>query len=220
MPKLIDALLGNAPIAPSDRAAAAKKLTEKCGYAAAAFTLTPIPGTEVVAVMPLHVGMVTGIGHIYGVELTRASSSKLVLRIGGTVGLSLVGSRIALTAAKTLLPGLGGLIGAPFMYASTLALGAVARAYFEHGERLDDEQMKSIYTQTAKRARQDFDPAQARSTEVQDLASKAAAEAAETEQRAEPDSTSRLEQLKDLHDRGLIEPEEYEQTKKRILDEL
>jgi hypothetical protein len=39
-----------------------RKLVERCGYAAAALTILPIPGSEVIGVMPIHVGMVIGIG--------------------------------------------------------------------------------------------------------------------------------------------------------------
>ena len=105
-------------------------LIERCGYAAAALTILPIPGSEIIGVMPLHVGMVIGIGEEYGKTLTRESAVELITRIGATVGLSLVGSRLAMTAGKVILPGLGGLVAAPFMFASTLAIGTVARLYF------------------------------------------------------------------------------------------
>src|SRR5687768_11138284 len=77
-----------------------RKLVERCGYAAAALTILPIPGSEVIGVMPIHVGMVIGIGQEYGVKLTRQSATDLILKIGATVGLSLVGSRLAMTAGK------------------------------------------------------------------------------------------------------------------------
>jgi uncharacterized protein (DUF697 family) len=143
-----------------DTAARAHALTEKCGYAAAAITLLPLPGSEIVAVMPLHVGMVVKIGDLYGVDLDTDSAAHLILRIGATVGLSLVGSRIATTAAKFLLPGLGGLIGAPFMYASTIAIGRVAECYFHHGE-LSDREMRDVYKDSMRRAKKDFDPKKA-----------------------------------------------------------
>lgn len=143
---------------PSARAHA---LTEKCGYAAAALTLIPIPGSEIIAVMPVHVGMVVKLGEIYGVDLDQDSATHLILRIGATVGLSLVGSRLATTAAKFFLPGLGGLISAPFMYASTIAIGRVAELYFVHGE-LSDREMRSVYKESVKSAKSDFDPKRAR----------------------------------------------------------
>tara|TARA_R110002072_G_scaffold49561_2_gene134546 strand:- start:1251 stop:1724 length:474 start_codon:yes stop_codon:yes gene_type:complete len=142
--------------------ARAHALTEKCGYAAAALTLIPIPGSELIAVMPVHVGMVVKMGEIYGVDLDQDSAMHLILRIGATVGLSLVGSRLATTAAKFLLPGLGGLISAPFMYASTIAIGRVAELYFLRGD-LSDREMRAVYKDSLKSAKGEFDPSKARS---------------------------------------------------------
>ena len=145
---------------PSSRA---HDLTEKCGYAAAALTLLPIPGSELIAVMPVHVGMVVKLGEIHGVDIDTDSATHLILRIGATVGLSLVGSRLATTAAKFFLPGLGGLISAPFMYASTIAIARVAELYFVHGD-LSEREMRSVYRDSVKSAKQDFDPRKARTS--------------------------------------------------------
>lgn len=207
---------------------AAREITETCGYAAAALTILPIPGSEILGVMPLHVGMVVKIGQIYGVDLDRDSATHLIMRIGATVGLSLMGSRIATTAAKILLPGLGGIISAPFMYASTLAIGMAARVYFESQGQVSDDDMKAVYEQALKRARSGFDPKRAKEPEVQDLAQSAARQAeadpvareAEKEARAPEDPVGRLERLKALLDKGLIDPAEYEATKQRILKEI
>lgn len=197
-----------------DRERASRELIEKCGYAAAALTIVPIPGSEIVAVMPIHVGMVVAIGHIFGHAVTKQSAMDMVLRIGTTVGMSLVGSRVATTAAKVLLPGLGGLLAAPFMYASTFAIGAVARAYFEAGGALSEAQMKSVYEEAKTQAKENFDPRRAKSEEAKEAASQAA------QREAQQDPADRLAKLKKMLDQGLIEADEYERTKDRILSEL
>jgi uncharacterized protein (DUF697 family) len=189
----------------------ARDITEKCGYAAAALTILPIPGSEVLAVMPLHVGMVVKIGQIYGVDLDRDTATHLIMRIGATVGLSLVGSRVATTAAKLLLPGLGGLISAPFMYASTIAIGRVAELYFQSGG-LDDREMKAVYQETLKRAKGSFDPRRARDPEA-----RRAAEEVATPDVEEADPLAKLERLAKLRDVGALSAEEFEAAKKRIL---
>ena len=204
----------NRTFSNDERDQASGELIEKCGYAAAALTILPLPGSEIVAVMPIHVGMVVGIGHIYGQEITRQSATDIVLRIGATVGLSLVGSRLATTAAKVLLPGFGGLLAAPFMFASTYAIGAVARAYFESEGKLTDEEIKSVYDRATKAAKQAFDPDRAKSDE----AKQAATAAAEAEAKASP--SERLGKLKKLLDEGLIEQAEYDATKAKILSEI
>lgn len=216
--------LGKKPdLSEGEREAAAKGLAEKVGYAAAALTILPLPGTEVVMVVPLHVGMVVGIGHVYGQDVTKDSAGELLLRIGATVGLSLVGSRLATTAAKVIFPFAGGLLGAPFMYASTIAIGAVARMYFAKHGQLSDEEMKRLYKETLAKARKGFDPTRARSATAQDLAKAAVAEAEGKAPAAAPaseedDPVRRLERLKSLLDKGLIEQDEYDTVKKRILD--
>ncbi|MCC6528383.1 MAG: SHOCT domain-containing protein [Polyangiaceae bacterium] len=221
-----------------DKDVRCKRLIERCGYGAAALTILPIPGSEIIAVMPLHVGMVVGIAELHGVELSRSSATELVLKIGATVGLSLVGSRVAMTAGKILLPGLGGIIAAPFMYASTLAIGAVARAYFKGGGELVESEMRAVYEDTVKRAKETFDPRRAKSEEAQAVAREAAAEADKAPGAAgaaaapasapEPargaasvdELGERLGKLEMLRARGAISDADYERRKAEILDEI
>lgn len=208
------------------REARCLRLIERCGYAAAALTILPIPGSEIIGVMPVHVGMVVGLGNEHGVEVTRESATELILRIGTTVGLSLVGSRLAMTAGKFILPGLGGLIAAPFMYASTLAIGQVAMAYFQHGDKLEDLEIKRVFEDAAAKAKKAFDPKKARSKEAREMAEEAAAEdqGADAEvpgpNESVDDLAERLAKVTELHDKGLISEAEYEKTKKRILDSI
>ncbi|MDG1482550.1 MAG: DUF697 domain-containing protein [Myxococcota bacterium] len=228
--QLIDDIIGRR-VAPSACEASASRLIDTCGYAAAAATLFPIPGTEIIAVMPIHVGMVVGLSQLYDAEITRDSAADLVLRIGATVGTSLVTSRAAITLAKVALPGIGGLIGAPLIFATTIAIGAVARAFFDQDGDVSSEEMRTIYKEAVKRARRSYDPKRAQSEAARDQAQGASAEgAAGTEKAEDPqppapakesqDPVSRLHMLKAMRDADLIEPEEYETTKRRILRTL
>lgn len=207
---------------PSDREAASKTLTDKCAYAAAALTAIPIPATEVLGVMPLHVGMVTALGHIHDKDISADSASKLVLRIAATVGLSLVGSRVATTAAKVIMPGFGGIVAAPFMFASTKALGAVAQAYFERADELSADDIKSVYEAASKKAKREFDTSRSKSEEAFVMARDVAEQrttspGAQDSPRA---ASERLSELKDMLGQGLIDSDEFSDTKKRILAEL
>ena len=47
------------------------------------------------------------------------------------------------------------------MYASTLGLGAVTRAYFERQGELSDDEIRAIYKDTLTKARQSYDPRRA-----------------------------------------------------------
>ncbi|MGF1469162.1 MAG: DUF697 domain-containing protein [Sandaracinaceae bacterium] len=224
---MFDSLFGS----QDERGRRCQRLIENCGYAAAALTLIPIPGSEILGVMPLHVGMVIGIGQEYGVRLTRESATELLLKIGGTVGLSLVGSRIAMTAGKILLPGLGGLVAAPFMFASTLAIGAVARAWFENEGAVTDTDMKRIYDRAKAEAKSAFDPSRARSEEARRQAEAAAREARTEGTGADADAApapapsvddlaERLAKVEELHEKGMISEAEYKAERRRILDEI
>lgn len=199
-------------------------LVERCGYAVAALTLLPIPGSEILGVMPLHVGMVIGIGHHHGHALSRDGAVELLLEIGTTVGASLVGSRLATTAAKFVLPGLGGVIAAPFMFASTLALGAVADAWFRRGGAMSQDEMKSVYDRVVKGARGAFKPENMKSDDVVAEAERAAREAAAASEPAEPpadtDPVARLKRAKELLDAGLLDQAEFDALKARILDSI
>ncbi len=198
-------------------------LIEKCGYAAAALTIIPIPGSEIIAVMPIHVGMVAGIAQAYDVDMTRESAMDLVLQISATVGLSLVGSRIATTASKILLPGFGGIISAPFMFASTLALGNVAKAYFETEGHIDKRSMKDLYKDMVKKAKKDFNPDHMKDNDVKDMAKAASEEKNEdTQKDATPPETpvERLGKLKEMLEQDLISQEEFDATKEKILSEI
>jgi uncharacterized protein (DUF697 family) len=197
------------------------RLVENCGYATAALTLLPIPGSEIIGVVPLHVGMVIGIANHHGRTLNEESAMELLLEIGATVGLSLVGSRLATTAAKIVLPGLGGLVAAPFMFASTLGLGAVADAYFREGS-LSEREMKDIYNRTRNAARRDFDPAKAKREEAVEAAEKAAQrEAAAKMAPATPtDPVERLKRARDLLNDGLITQEDFDGVKRQVLESL
>ncbi|HHO54408.1 MAG TPA: DUF697 domain-containing protein [Deltaproteobacteria bacterium] len=211
-------------------------LVERCGYAAAALTILPIPGSEILGVMPLHVGMVVGIANHHGRELTEESATELVLQIGTTVGLSLVGSRLATTAAKFVLPGLGGIIAAPFMFASTLGLGAVADSFFQSNGGLSSEQMREVYRNASVGAKRAFRPEKMRETEAVKMASAATAEGKAKED-GEPssdptssdptssdptssDPTARLRRAREMMEQGLIDEDEFAAVKSRILSEL
>jgi uncharacterized protein (DUF697 family) len=202
---------------PSDRERATTELTDKCGYAAAALTMVPVPGTELMGVMPVHVGMVTAIAHIHDKDISKDSATKLVMRIGATVGLSLVGSRAATTAAKIIMPGLGGIVAAPFMFASTKALGSVAKAYFEREEELSAGDIKAVYEAAAKKAKSEFRADKLESDEVQASADALVNLEAEAAPRG---ATERLSELKGMLEQGLIEEADYADAKTRILGEL
>ena len=73
-------------------------------------------------------------------------------------------------SSRLLSPGLGGFIFAPIIFASTIAIGAVARVFFDRNGELSSAEMHTIYKQTVKNARRSFDPKRAQSDTAQDMA--------------------------------------------------
>lgn len=221
--KMIDDLIGT-PGGPEEQEAAASRLIETCGYAAAAATLIPLPGTEIIAVTSIHAGMVVGLSQIYGIDMSRESALELLARIGTTAGASIVTTRVATTFAKIVLPGLGGLVGAPVMFATTLALGAVARTFIANEGDMSSEEMKDLYKQSVKDARDKFDPSKARAQSMKDMASRAATEGEAPEKPSAPDDetdlVARLKKLKELRAADLIDEDEYNAERKRILSSI
>jgi uncharacterized protein (DUF697 family) len=230
--ELVAELRGDRELSPTERDEATAKLVETCGYAAAALTLIPLPLTSL-AVPGIHVGMVVGLGQLYGRDLSKDGAGELIVRVGATVGMSFVGTRVAIHVAKAIIPFAPGLLGAPFMFASTLGLGAVAKAYFERQGELSDDDIRAIYRDTLQSARKSFDPRRAKEGTAKDLAERTVKTAeGEQAQEAEPEAAApdaeraegasasqRLDRLKALLDKGLIEPDEYEQAKGRLVEE-
>lgn len=202
-------------------------LIERCGYAAAALAVLPIPFSETVGVTAVHVSMVVGIARIHGIELERESAVKLVLRLGTTVGLSYLGTRVAIGLAKLVLPVLPGLVGAPLVFASTLGLGAVAKAHFASPDQeLSDDEVRDLYRAAIDKAKGRFDPTRARSDDAKKDAEALATPVAPAAAAAEPAPTptteralDRLERLRRLRDEGFLGDAEFEVASRKVLEE-
>lgn len=156
-----------------DAEANARKLILRCGYASAAVALIPIPFSATIGVAPIHVGMVLGLGNLYEVEVGKDSAVALITRIAATAGASYIVGRLAIGLGKMVVPFLPGLVGAPIIFANTLAIGAVARAYFLGREDLDDDEIRELYREALGRARKEFNPKEASSDEAMEAAREA-----------------------------------------------
>lgn len=191
--------LGLHDLALEARRARAWTLVERTGYAAAAATTIPIPGSEWIAVLPLHVGLVIGVGEIFGCALDERGAAELVKRVGAVVGLTYLGGRAITTVAKLMLPGAGGLAGAVLTFAATLGLGAVVIAFFEREGALDEGEIRELYGEALRGARKRFDPRRAVQAPAPD-----------------PALADRLARLDRLLESGLISPDEHADTTRRI----
>ena len=113
------------------------------------------------AIVPLQMRMVYRVGKLYGYELDRGHITDFLATVG--VGLTsqvfegftrrLIGG-FARGLAGGLLGGLAGqAAGSAFAFATTYALGQVARRYYSSGRTLSREQLKAVFSSMLEEAR-------------------------------------------------------------------
>ena len=154
------------PLVPVPSAAPAPSAIDNSGtilkYAILNGALELLPDTlATMAIIPLQMKMVHGIGRSHGVELDR-SSIKEFLAVAG-VGL---GSQVVEGFARKLMRGIGKKVagklagkaadqitGSAFSFASTYALGQLAERYYQGGRRLDSASARGLFTSLQSQAR-------------------------------------------------------------------
>jgi uncharacterized protein (DUF697 family) len=106
------------------------------------------------AIMPLQVKMVYRIGKAYGFELDQGHIKDFAATLGvGLTGqfVEQIGRRLLGGLIKTIGGGvLGGIgsaaTGTAFSFATTYALGQVAKQYYAGGRKIDMGQLKTVFT--------------------------------------------------------------------------
>jgi uncharacterized protein (DUF697 family)/tellurite resistance protein len=154
------------PLVPVASAAPASSAVDNSGtilkYAILNGALELLPDTlATMAIIPLQMKMVHGIGRSHGVELDR-SSIKEFLAVAG-VGL---GSQVVEGFARKLMRGIGKKVagklagkaadqitGSAFSFASTYALGQLAEKYYQGGRCLDNASSRQLFTSLQSQAR-------------------------------------------------------------------
>lgn len=187
------------------RPALARAIVERHAYAAAAATSLPLPGSEWLAVLPLHVRMIGAVGAVYGCAFERREATALLARINGCVERADAAGRAAATVVKLFLPGVGAVAGAAQAHASTIALGSVVIAFFERDGDLPDAAVRAVHRDGLAAARGRYDPARAEAEDA-DLA-------------ALRRTVERLARVDHLLASGLISEADHATTSLRILAE-
>ncbi|KFE69980.1 DUF697 domain-containing protein [Hyalangium minutum] len=112
----------------AQRDQAARDVINLCSYASAVVSISPIPLSDVVLMLPIQTGMVMTIGHIYGRKVDKASAKDLILELGATAGVGF----LARQGIKALLPIIGALLTVVPAFAANWAMGRVAMEYFKN----------------------------------------------------------------------------------------
>ena len=140
---------------------AAKDVIEICSFACAGLVLQPIPGLET-AVVPIQAGMVVALAHVYGEEISRKRATAIVMDLAKITGVSIVGRAIARTAIKLLLPGIGGVITAPYTFSATYGTGHAAIHYLKSGGKPDASKIRKIFEDEKKKSEGKYSEKKAR----------------------------------------------------------
>ena len=134
-------------VSKGERDRAARDVVNMCSYAVAAAAITPLPFVEAVVTLPVQLGMVMTVGHIYGRSTRKAEAKELLVEIGAVAGVNFV----ARQGIKALLPVLGALLTAPAAFGANWAIGRVAMEHFKNPGMAHDE-LRKVYQAAAKEA--------------------------------------------------------------------
>ena len=177
-------------------------------------SMVPLPGADVIALSGIQMDLVRSLCSNYNVEF---SQTQVKAAIGVMIGTSI--TKLAAQRLLKFIPGVGSLIGglalAGVSGASTFALGEVFKAHFESGGTLlnfDLEALKKRYTEMFSRGQQIVPTWQA--------ANKANADSdvVTPSFSTSNDIVSRLKDLAQMRDSGVLTEEEFTKLKKKIVD--
>jgi uncharacterized protein (DUF697 family) len=142
-------------LGPEERKKISKDLVTMSSFGSAAVTLAPIPGSDFVLVTSVQASMVVSVGRVFGRELTLEEARDVVLELAAVCGLGLLAQKGFATLTKILLPGLGGVLAAPYAFAVTYGMGHAAMAYFEHRDSTK-ETIKRVYEEAVAEGKRIF----------------------------------------------------------------
>lgn len=123
-----------------ERDKTARDIINMCSYAVSVVSISPIPLSDVVLMLPIQTGMVMTLGHIYGRKLDKASAKDLILELGATAGAGF----LARQGVKALLPVFGALLTVVPAFAANWAIGRVAMEHFKNPGATREE-MKEVF---------------------------------------------------------------------------
>ena len=148
-----------APASPHKSRDRAREIARNFSLWAAGIVLFPIPFSDLVLLMPIQTAMVIYIGKAYGVK---DPPEKMLAHIAAACGASVFG-QITPLVVTNLIPIIGKMVSAPFVYGWTYGLGEVAMRYFESQGEISKDEMKSLFKQVSREATRSF-----RTSEVKD----------------------------------------------------
>jgi len=124
----------------NERDKAARDVINLCSYASAVVSISPIPFSDALLMLPIQSGMVMTVGHIYGRKVTSASAKDLILELGATFSVGF----LARQGIKAILPVFGALLTVPAAFAANWSIGRVAMEYFKN-PNASEEYLRDVF---------------------------------------------------------------------------
>jgi uncharacterized protein (DUF697 family) len=124
----------------AERERTARDVVNMTAYACAVVSISPLPFSDALLMLPIQSGMVMTVGHVYGRRLEQAEAKDLILELTAVAGASF----LARQGIKALLPVVGALLTVPAAFAASWAMGRVAMEYFKN-PGLSKDALKDLY---------------------------------------------------------------------------
>jgi uncharacterized protein (DUF697 family) len=175
------------------KAAQVRNVTLVASVAAAAAAVQPIPLLNLALLAPIHIGLVQSIAAIHGYKIDR----KTVVEVLATFGTSIVVRGVIMSALQ-FVPVLGWLASASMAYAMTYAIGEVSHCYFKNGRGMSKSELRTMF---------------------QDVYAKKKAEK-DASGKSNESLKTKLTNLNEAYQAGLLTEEEYRAKKEEVLKEL
>lgn len=173
--------------------------------------LIPVLIADIFAVSALQLDMIRQLCKVYQINFAETQGKAIVTSLTSSTV-----ARITAGSVAKMIPGLGSIIGgitvSVFAGASTYALGEVFKKHFSSGGTIldfDPERLKKLYKEQFEKGKKVVEEIKKR--EEQSSASKSDA--------GENNIVSRLRELAELKEQGIITEEEFAAMKKKILTE-
>ncbi len=182
--------------------------------------LIPVPIADFFAVSAIQLDMVRQMCKVYDVDF-KETEGKAVISSMTSSGLARLGAK----AALKFIPGVGTMIGGMTMAvlsgASTYALGEVFKKHFETGGTFldfDVDRLTKMYKEKFEKGKKVAEQIKKEQEKKQEVVEKA--EHANVHIKEQKDVISRLEELGELKEKGIISEEEFKKMKKKLIEEF
>lgn len=124
-----------------EKSSIANKWIVAAASSAAAVGAAPIPGSDIVPITGIQVGLMLKLAALYNKPITKDRAKELIIAsVTGNIGKSLF------RQVLKFIPGAGSIVGASIAGGMTLALGYAIKYAYENDIDLDAETLKTLYT--------------------------------------------------------------------------